>query len=544
MIGSHTSTRSPGVYDSVNPDRDALLAALGRPAAYPHAAETVQCHETHLSWVFLAGAYAYKLKKPVDFGFVDFTTRARRAAACAEEVRLNRRLCSDIYLGVVEIVARDGTFWIGGPGEVVETAVKMRRLPDAGMLPALLERSAADTNLMRRIAIQLAQFHATAATGPGLDEWGRADAISANWAENFAQTAIVDETVLPATVVTTVQAFVTRFIGMEVALFARRVAQGRVRDGHGDLHARNICVEGRRIHLFDCLEFSPRYRCADVAAEVAFLAMDLAAHGRADLAHDFVGTYVRDSGDQELKTLLDFYVCYRAWTRGKVQALRLAEPYLSVTARAAVIDEAQRYFHLAWAAAGGLQQPVLVVTLGLPASGKTRLARELAGHLGLIHLSSDMLRKELGGQRPTAHCETRFGQGLYGPTMTHRTYGALRRRAGRWLRQGRSVVLDATYGQPAERVAVRRLAERCGARLVILYCQADDATLRARLAAREHDPFTVSDARLPLWAALRASFVPPVAAPELLALDMAGPFDAALDRALGALGVPTDDPLR
>jgi aminoglycoside phosphotransferase family enzyme/predicted kinase len=541
MIGNRTSTRGASAYDTVAPDTRTLLAALSRPAAYPHAAETVQCRETHLSWVFLAGAYAYKVKKPVDFGFVDFTTPALRAAACAEEVRLNQRLCPDIYLGVVDVVARDGTFWIGGPGAVVESAVKMRRLPDTGMLPALLERSAADTNLMRRIAIQLAQFHATAATGPAIDEWGRATAISTNWAENFAQTAMVDETVLPAAVVTTVQAFVSRFIDTQGALFARRVAQGRVRDGHGDLHARNICVEGRRIHLFDCLEFSPRYRCADVAAEVAFLAMDLTAYGRADLAHDFVGAYVRASGDQELKTLLDFYVAYRAWTRGKVQALRLADRYLPANSRAAIIAEARRYFHLAWAAAGGLKRPLLVVTLGLPASGKTRLAREIAGHLGLIHLSSDMLRKELGGHRPTAHCETRFGQGLYGPTMTHRTYGALRRRAGRWLRQGRSVVLDATYGQPAERIAVRRLAERCGARLVILYCQADDATLRVRLAAREHDPFTVSDARLPLWAALRASFVPPGAEPDLLTLDMAGPFDAALGRALTALGVPIDE---
>ena len=470
----------------------------------------MQLHETHLSWVFLAGAYAYKVKKPVDLGFVDFTTVARRAAACAEEVRLNQRLCPDIYLGVVDIVARDGTFFVGGPGEVVEMAVKMRRLPEAGMLPALLKRRSADTNLARRIALQLAQFHATAATGPGMTNGAESAAISANWAENFTQTAAVDETVLPAAVVAAVRRFVAHFIDTNATLFERRVAQGRVRDGHGDLHARNICVEGRRIHLFDCLEFSPRYRCADVAADVAFLAMDLAAHGRADLAHEFVGAYVRASGDQELARLTRFLrLLPRLDTRqGPSPAARRTGPHTNRTLRshrrgAALLSR------LAWAAAGGLKQPLLVMTLGLPASGKTRLARELAGHLGLIHLSSDVLRKELGGHRPTAHCDARFGQGLYGPTMTHRTYGALRRRAGRWLRQGRSVVLDATYGQPAERIAVRRLAERCGARLVILYCQADDATLRARLAAREHEPFTVSDARLPLWAALRASFVPP-----------------------------------
>jgi aminoglycoside phosphotransferase family enzyme len=386
ISGAATSPPAPGA-----PGGLALLAALRQPAAYPHPTGTIRLHETHLSWIVVAGDYACKLKKPVDLGFADFSTVARRAAACAEEVRLNRRLCPDLYLGVVDIVERGGAIRVGGPGRPLEPAVRMRRLPDAGMLPALLARHAVEPRLLRRIAAQLVQFHATAATGPGVDRWGTPEAVRANWAEHFAQTATLDPAILPPALTTDVRAAVGRALDRDAPLLAQRVGAGRVCDGHGDLHAGNICVEGRRIHLFDCLEFSPRYRCADVAAEVAFLAMDLTARGRADLAERFVADYTSLSGDRALPALLPPFVAYRAWTRGKVLALRLAEPDLPADERADLAAMARRYFTLAWATLGGVARPTLVVTLGLPASGKTRLARELAGHLGLVHLSSDIL---------------------------------------------------------------------------------------------------------------------------------------------------------
>jgi len=273
-----------------------------------------------------------------------------------------------------------------------------------------------------------------------------------------------------------------------------------------------------------------------VAAEVAFLAMDLSARGHADLAHTFVTGYIRASGDRQIVALLDFYACYRAWVRGKVAALRLAEPGHTMDERRMFTATARRYFTLARAYIAPPARPVLVVTLGLPASGKTRLARALAGHLRLIHLSSDLVRKELGGRQPLERREDGFDQGLYRPAMSHRTYTALRRRAAYWLRQGHSVVLDGTFGQPAELAAVRRLAERQDARLLLLHCQADDAILRARLAARAQDPLVVSDARLSLLPALRAAFVPPAPQPDVLTLDMGGAFEAALDRALLRIG--------
>lgn len=330
-----------------------MIAALLRPEAFGHGAADLELHETHISWVILAGPFAYKIKKPVNLGFVDFTTRERRLADCANEVRLNRRLCPDVYLGIVDIVERDGEYFVNQPGHAVEPVVWMRRLPKAGMLPALLEQDAVTPGLVRRIACQLAAFHALARTGPGVDEHGSLSAIRANWEENFSQTARFIGCTIPSERYQQIQDFVEGVLAGQAGLFEQRVAQRRIREGHGDLHAGSICIQGWRIHLFDCLEFADRYRCSDVAAEVAFLAMDLDHFGRSDLAEAFVDGYVTRSGDSTLRLLLSFYQCYRAYVRGKVGSLRLDQPGISAAERAEIVADARSYFDLAWRYAGG-----------------------------------------------------------------------------------------------------------------------------------------------------------------------------------------------
>ena len=346
------------------------VSDLLRPDAFPHPARDIRLIETHISWVILAGEFAYKLRKPVNFGFLDFSTLEQRRADCRAEVVLNGRLCPDLYLDVVDVVQLDdGHLHIGGPGTPVEPAVKMHRLPESGMLPNLLDRGEGDERLMRRLAQQLAEFHAAAATGDGVDEYGSTDTLRTNWDENFAQTTLIDPSRRDA-----IRAYVTRFIADNTALFQRRIDHGRIREGHGDLHASSVCVTRRRLYLFDCIEFNARFRCADVAAEVAFLAMDLEHFGRADLASAFVEAYVRASHDSELRLLLDFYKCYRAFVRGKVLAFRLLEPHLDSDSTARALNDAQSYFDLAYALANPLPRPMLVVTMGLPGSGKTTLA--------------------------------------------------------------------------------------------------------------------------------------------------------------------------
>ena len=511
----------------------ARVSELLQRRAFAHAADDPRLIETHISWVILAGEYAYKLRKPVNFGFLDFSTLEKRRADCEAEVALNRRLCSDLYLGVVEVVERpDGSLAFGGSGTPVEPAVCMRRLPETSMLPILLERGRVDEHLMQRIAQRLAQFHAGAATGPGIDEYGDVALIRANWAENFSQ---VDAGGLDPFTRLALQSYVRRFLDDNVSLFEGRIASGRIRDGHGDLHAGSVCATRRQLYLFDCIEFNARFRCADVAAEVAFLAMDLEHFGRADLASAFVDAYVRASNDVDLLRLLEFYKCYRACVRGKVLRFRLSEPGLDAATSARLASDARAYFNLAYAIASPVDRPALVVVMGLPASGKTTFAHALASHLGLIHLSSEVTRKQLPGVRPTLHAPDPFEDGMYSRASSRRTYAAMRRKAARWLRRGKSVVLDATYGQRAERAAVRQLARRAGALVSFVLCRADESVFRARLAERANDPRSTLDARPEIWPALRKAFSEPGEIQKVRCVDTTIPVDSQVEKIISEM---------
>jgi aminoglycoside phosphotransferase family enzyme len=323
-----------------------LIKALLQPQSYPKPPSRVELAQTQISYVLLADNDVYKIKKPVDMGFLDYSTLEKRLHFCRKEVELNRRLCPDAYLGVVAITNDNGQYAIDGKGTVEEYAVKMRRLPQDAMMDALLKQNKVTGKMVKAVAALVADFHKKAATGEDINQLGGIEAVIKNTSENFEQTEKYFGIIILPETYQRIKSYTDGFIKAHTALFHKRAAEGRIRDCHGDLHANHICFY-KGICIYDCIEFIDRLRYTDVAAEVAFLAMDLDHYRRADLSKIFVDAYVHASGDKELLKLLNFYKCYRAYVRGKVNCFQYDDPHISDKEKDKIIATASSYFRLA-----------------------------------------------------------------------------------------------------------------------------------------------------------------------------------------------------
>jgi hypothetical protein len=485
----------------------AVVSALSRPTAYPDRPGHVSMRQTHISWLFFTERFVYKVKKPVNYGFLDFTTLAARHFFCEEEVRLNRRLAPDVYLDVVAVKRHDGGLRLGGPGATVDYAVQMRRLPEDRMLPALLAKGEVTTATMQGLARRMADFHAQADTGAHVDQDGTLAVILANWRENFTQTRPWRGFPLPQAAYDTIQTRVLDFCRLREALFAERVAAGRIRDGHGDLRAEHICLT-EPIAIFDCIEFNQRFRYGDVAADVAFLAMDLDERGYPEFAQAFVHAYMDYAGDAGLPAVLDFYTCYRAFVRAKVACFRLEDATLGAAEQRTALGAARRYCQLAVGYAEALRRPWLLICCGLMGTGKTVLAETLAQRLALHVYRSDVTRKTLAGLDPTVSALDRPGGGIYTAEWTEATYARLFQEAEHCLARDRSVLLDASFQRAGHRLQAMQLAQRLGAECWVLECWCPEAEMRRRLEARVARGGSVSDGRWELVAYQRRAFEP------------------------------------
>ena len=321
-----------------------VVEALMKSEAYDGDPGHIELVQTHISFVFLTRNFVYKVKKAVDLGFLDFTTLEKRRFFCEKELELNRRLCGDMYLEVVPI-NRSNAIKIKGEGETVEYAVKMKRMPQEKMMSRLLEENKVDTKRIDRIAKIIAEFHSKAETNRRISEFGSL-AIETNWKENFEQTEEFVGKTISTEDFKLIRERVEDFMKRNVPLFEKRTAEGRVRDCHGDIHSGNIFVTDG-IYIFDAIEFNERFRYSDVAADIAFLSMDLDFRERSDLSDFFVERYIKYSGDQELTRLLPFYKCYRAYVRGKVISFKLEDPSVGNEEKSAAMKEAKAYFKLA-----------------------------------------------------------------------------------------------------------------------------------------------------------------------------------------------------
>jgi len=323
-----------------------LVEALLKPKAYPETPQQVEMVQTQMSFVFLTDNYVYKVKKPVNLGYLDYTTLEKRQFYCQREVELNRRLCPDVYLGIVPITRDKGDIFIDSQGEVMEYAVKMRRLPQEAMMDVLLTNNQVSPEMVTSVAQRLAEFHHKAETNTNISTFGNLNTIIQNTDENFTQTEKYIGNTIPREKYQRIKGYTDSFTSKNASLFHKRIANGRIRDCHGDLHTAHICFHNG-ICIYDCIEFNDRFRYCDVASEVAFLAMDLDHYERADLSRSFVNAYVARSQDKELLELLNFYKCYRAYVRGKVESFKLDDPHISDEEKARVLAVAKSYFELA-----------------------------------------------------------------------------------------------------------------------------------------------------------------------------------------------------
>ncbi|MBI2859543.1 MAG: AAA family ATPase [Chloroflexi bacterium] len=482
-----------------------------------------------MSAVFLTGTYAYKVKKPVNLGYLDYSTLEQRLRFCKSELQLNRRLCPEAYLEVGSIRRTSSGLCLSGEGEIVEYAVKMRQLPLDRMMDRLLDMGQVTSEMVCLVARKIASFHATAATSEYINSFGELCSIRMNVDENFSQTETSVGKAISQAQYEKIKRYSDLFLKSHAGLVHVRIDQGRIRDCHGDLHTAHVCFSGPDVCIYDCIEFNDRFRYSDVASEVAFLSMDLDKHGRHDLAQVFEDAYQEMSGDLSLKRVLPFYKCYRAYVRGKVETFKLADCYLNEKERSNALDNARRYFDLA--AAYASRRPVLVLMAGLVGTGKTTVARTLQDMLGGVVVSSDVVRKQLAGIPETDHRHRGDGEGIYTPAFSKKTYETLFRKAEDLLASGQSVMLDATFGYKADRLRAKKLADSLGARFLAVECVLPEEEARRRIEDRLGE-VSASDADWNVYLKMKPNFqeVTEFHALEHVIIDTSKNWDDALKR--------------
>ncbi|MCO6440082.1 MAG: AAA family ATPase [Nitrococcus mobilis] len=470
------------------------VAALQRAQGWPQPAEKVEVIETHISTVLLGGDYAYKLKKPVDLGFLDFTGLDRRHYYCMEEVRLNRRLAPHVYLDVVPVTEDASGSRLGGTGEVVDYAVKMRRFPQAALLGNRAQRGALEYELIERLADKLADFHA--ATAIATDPlYGAPDRISQRALENFGALERNFAGQKQAVRLHRLRIWVQEAAQRLTAAFARRQREGHVRECHGDLHLDNIIAWDGELAAFDCIEFAPDLRWIDTANDIAFTVMDLYFRAQPVAAHHLLNAYLERSGDYSALEVIPFYSVYRALVRAKVDTLSLEERCATLEARQVTLERVDRYLALA----EYLAQPDpahLVITFGVAGSGKSTAAQALVERFGCIRLRSDVERKRLLGLAKYAHTGSSLGGGAYTHAQTQQTYARLRALAAGVLSAGFVPIVDATFLDRAQRRRFAELAEARQAGFAILALEVPPAQLRWRIAQRCTEGRDASEADL------------------------------------------------
>jgi hypothetical protein len=515
------------------------LAGLLAARAYPHAVRGIELIETHMSWVLLTGEYAYKIKRPVHYPFVDMRSAAVRARLCEEELRLNRRFAPELYLGVCAICEVDGQAVIDGTGPLIEHAVRMRQFDRAQELDALLRAGSVEPAELEAFGVALAQIHAQLPQVQPPDVRGTPSTVRAVILANLEQAVQALAALDKASAIEALRARVCTQLDASAAMIAARWAAGSIRECHGDLHARNIVRLAGRLVAFDCLEFEPAFRWIDVADELAMLLADLDWRGQPRLAHAFLGGYLSCSGDYQALRVLPLYRAHRALVRAKVAALN-AQATADAALRASCCAEMDALVERAGRALRR-RTPRLLVLCGLPGSGKTWLSQALGVRLGAVLLRSDVERRRLAGLPPLARSDSALGAGLYTPAASAAVYEHLARCAQDVLGGGFTAIVDASFAARADRERMAALAARLGVQSWLIHCSAPYALLQQRIAqrARAGQDASEADAAVLAWQQQRFEPVEPTPGMTVVEVDTADPGCAT--RVMAALQPPAGE---
>jgi aminoglycoside phosphotransferase family enzyme/predicted kinase len=475
-------------------DQARLVAALREPGVFEAGQGRADVLETHISYVLLTGTHAYKIKKAVDFGFLDFTTLSARKFFCEQELRLNRRLAPDLYLGVVAITGSFDAPVIGGDGLALEYAVRMREFPQDALAGRLLARNELGAADIDALAAQVAAFHAAIDVAPPYSPFGAPDAVLQLAMQNFAQLRPLAAAPEARADIDALAAWTEREYIARQATFHARQQGGFIRECHGDLHLGNIARIDGKLTIFDCIEFNDAMRWIDVMSEVAFVVMDLQDRKRADLAWRFLNAYLENTGDYAGLAVLRFYLTYRAMVRAKIDRLRAAQLEAGEP-QSSVLEDFRGYVELARAYAQP-PQPGIVITHGFAGCGKTTLSQALLETLGAVRIRSDVERKRLHGLASREHPRAGIDRGLYTPAATDATYRRVHTLARDVVAAGFPVIVDAAFLHRWQRDLFRTLASDMQVPFAVVSFSACESTLRERIALRAASGRDASDADL------------------------------------------------
>ena len=485
-----------------------IIEQMLSPEFYEHSVtEPIQLLQTHISFVLLTGDYAYKVKKPMNFGFLDFSTLEKRKYFCEEELRLNRRLAPELYLSVLPIIETDGKYHFDQTATAISTAspveyaIAMPEFSQDDLLIEMFTSGRLTVEHVKQIGEQLAAFHQRAETNAHINSFGTMEAVRAVANDNYVSTEKYIGIAQTEPQFAQTRAYTEQFFAENAALFSDRIAKGKVRECHGDMHLKNICLYQDKIQIFDCIEFNEPFRNSDVLYDAAFLLMDLQFRGRSDLANIFLNTYLENTGDYEGCVLLPLHCSMRAYIRAKVTSFLLDDSNIPADVKAIAQAEAAAYYKLAWEYTQP-KQGKLILMSGVSGSGKSTTAKAIASRQDGIYLRSDAIRKQLAG----IDLMQRGGDDIYMPEMTVKTYTRLAELGSLLASKGFTVILDAKYDRVSLRSQAIAAAQAENIPVEIIYCHAPIEVLQQRLRDRAIANNDIADANVDLLTSQQAAF--------------------------------------